>query len=531
MITDNLRETNSIIKVIGVGGGGSNAVNFMFNQGIEGVNFAICNTDAQALDASPVATKIQLGPEISKGLGAGSLPDVGRQAALESLNEVVTFLSNNTHMVFITAGMGGGTGTGAAPVIAKAAKEMGILTVGIVTLPFKFEGPKRKKHADEGLEELKKHVDSIIIISNDKVRTIYGDLKMREAFSKADNVLTTAAKGIAELITKPLEVNVDFADVKTVMSQSGVALMGSALGRGNNRAIEAVTEALNSPLLSDNDIKGARNILFSVTYGKNAEISMDELAEITDYIMEEVGENTDLFWGHGFDDNLEDELQVTIVATGFNQRGKQEGYTEQDVKKINFDNSALHESSNYKEEEEVVDYMDMKLKKVEPLSSQTESVEKFSLQDEPIVKKVNLNMNDDNSIDLETITEKTFDDYQNEISNNTSSEIVFKSEHNDIDDMLNFKTKSNVGVQPNPELISEGKARLQNVQKEELKSLNFTKSNINDLENQPAFMRRTTQFEDFQHSSESSVSQLSVSNDEQQPVIRQNNSYLWGNVD
>jgi cell division protein FtsZ len=531
MITDNLRETNSIIKVIGVGGGGSNAVNFMFNQGIEGVNFAICNTDAQALDASPVPTKIQLGPEISKGLGAGSLPDVGRQAALESLNEVVTFLSNNTHMVFITAGMGGGTGTGAAPIIAKAAKEMGLLTVGIVTLPFKFEGPKRKKYADEGLEELKKYVDSIIIISNDKVRTIYGDLKMREAFSKADNVLTTAAKGIAELITKPLEVNVDFADVKTVMSQSGVALMGSAFGKGNNRAIEAVTEALNSPLLSDNDIKGARNVLFSVTYGKKAEISMDELAEITDYIMEEVGENTDLFWGHGFDDNLDDELQVTIVATGFNHKTNTINTANDNVKKLNFDLLKTKEETSLLHDEVEVDYMDMKLKNIENPTIENNSYEKFTLQENEPIQKVNFTLNDDRSIELETISEKTFEDNNAEITIETQSEIIFKSEKNEIDDMLNFKTKSNVGAQSNPELIKEGKTRLQNIQKEELKALNFNKTSINDLENQPAFMRRTTQFEDFQHSSESNVSQFSVGNDEQQPIIRPNNSYLWGNVD
>ncbi|MEO1626429.1 MAG: cell division protein FtsZ, partial [Bacteroidota bacterium] len=259
------QEEGSIIKVIGVGGGGSNAVNHMFQQGIVGVDFAICNTDNQAMDMSKVPTKIQLGPELTEGRGAGSKPNVGRQACLESIEEVRRFLESDTKMLFVTAGMGGGTGTGAAPIIAKTAQEMEILTVGIVTLPFTFEGRRRKGHAVEGLEELKKNVDTLIVISNDKLRQIHGNLSLSDAFSEADDILATAAKGIAEIITVGGYVNVDFEDVNTVMRSSGVAIMGTASAEGEDRAKRAVDEALNSPLMEDNNIKGAQHILLNIT--------------------------------------------------------------------------------------------------------------------------------------------------------------------------------------------------------------------------------------------------------------------------
>ena len=275
----------SIIKVIGVGGGGSNAVNYMFRHGIKGVDFIICNTDRQALEKSPIPNKLQLGKLSTKGLGAGSIPDVGREAALESIDDIRNELSDTTQMVFITAGLGGGTGTGAAPVIAKVAKELGILTVGIVTIPFTFEGKKRRTQAEAGLEEMKKYVDTLLVIGNDRLREIYGNLKMSEAFGHADDVLSGAARSIAEIISMHMHINVDFNDVKTVMKDSGVAVMGSAICSGDQRAVEAVQKALNSPLLNDNDIRGARHVLLNVMSGSN-DINMDEFGEITDFIQE-----------------------------------------------------------------------------------------------------------------------------------------------------------------------------------------------------------------------------------------------------
>ena len=310
------KEDSSIIKVIGVGGGGSNAVNHMYKQGIRGVDFVVCNTDQQALDMSPVPKKIALGSSLTEGRGAGAQAEVGRNAAIENLDDIREVLENNTKMVFITAGMGGGTGTGAAPIIAEAARELGILTVGIVTVPFTFEGKKRKMQAEKGLEELKKHVDTVLVISNDKLREMYGNLKLSEAFHQADDVLTIASKGIAEIITVEGYVNVDFEDVRTVMTNSGVAIMGSATTSGQDRAIKAVEQALASPLLNDNNIYGASNILLYISSGKD-EVTMDEVAEITDYIQEEAGMDADVIWGNGTDEDLGDKLVLTVIATGF----------------------------------------------------------------------------------------------------------------------------------------------------------------------------------------------------------------------
>ena len=310
------KEENSIIKVFGVGGGGSNAVNHMYRQGISGVEFYVCNTDQQALDISPIPNKVQLGMSLTAGRGAGSVSEVGKNAALENLEEIKNILSNDTKMVFITAGMGGGTGTGAAPIIAQAAKEMGILTVGIVTYPFGFEGRKRSKQADDGMDELRDNVDTLLIINNDKLREIYGNLSLKNAFAKADDILTVAAKGIAEIITVTGYINVDFEDVRTVMTDSGVAIMGSASAEGDNRAIVAVQEALASPLLNDNNIEGANYILLNITSGED-EVLMDEITEITDYIQDEAGLTADIIWGSGYDENLGDKICVTLIATGF----------------------------------------------------------------------------------------------------------------------------------------------------------------------------------------------------------------------
>jgi cell division protein FtsZ len=317
------KEESSIIKVIGVGGGGSNAVNHMYKQGIRGVDFVVCNTDQQALDMSPVPKKIALGSSLTEGRGAGAQAEVGRNAAIETLDEIKEILGGNTKMVFITAGMGGGTGTGAAPVIAEAAKELGILTVGIVTVPFAFEGKKRKLQADKGLEELKRNVDTVLVICNDKLREMYGNLKLSEAFNQADDILTIAAKGIAEIITVEGYVNVDFEDVRTVMTRSGVAIMGSASASGQNRATEAVTRALASPLLNDNNIFGASNILLYISSGSE-EVTMDEVTEITDFIQEEAGMTADIIWGNGYDETLGDTISVTVIATGFTSEKTQE---------------------------------------------------------------------------------------------------------------------------------------------------------------------------------------------------------------
>lgn len=307
---------DSIIKVIGVGGGGSNAVNHMFLQGIVGVDFIVCNTDRQALDISPVPHKIQLGPNLTEGRGAGMIPEMGMNAAIENIEEIREILSKNTKMVFVTAGMGGGTGTGAAPVIAQVAKDLGILTVGIVTVPFNFEGRKRRQQAEEGLDKMRQNVDTLLIINNERLREFGKNMSLSSAFSHADNVLTVAAKGIAEVISVTGTINVDFNDVNTVLRNSGQAIMGSAVAAGEDRAIVAVKEALTSPLLNDNDINGASYVLLNITYG-DQEVMMDEITEITDYIQDAAGATADVIWGHGYDASLGDKLSITLIATGF----------------------------------------------------------------------------------------------------------------------------------------------------------------------------------------------------------------------
>jgi cell division protein FtsZ len=310
------KESDSIIKVLGVGGGGGNAVNHMFRQGIQDVDFILCNTDAQVLSTSQVPIKIQLGSTLTEGRGAGNEPELGKQAAIESIDDVMAALGNSTKMVFITAGLGGGTGTGAAPVIAKATRERGILTIGIVTLPFRFEGNKRVNQALIGLQEMSQYVDSLLVIDNEKLREVYGDLTLSNAFSKADDILTVAAKGIAEIITIKGYVNVDFADVKTVMKNSGVALMGSASAEGEDRALRAIKEALSSSLLNSSDIIGAKNILLNFSSGVS-EITMEEVSLINEYVQRAAGNNADLIWGNCVDASLGNKISVTVIATGF----------------------------------------------------------------------------------------------------------------------------------------------------------------------------------------------------------------------
>jgi cell division protein FtsZ len=306
-----------IIKVIGVGGGGSNAVSNMYKMGIKDVSFIVCNTDAQALESSSVPQKLQIGINLTSGLGAGANPEVGKNAAIESKDEIQELLSSNTKMVFITSGMGGGTGTGAAPIIASLARKLDILTVGIVTMPFSFEGEKKRQRAQEGIASLKEHCDTVLVILNDKLKETLGNLSIADAFAQADNVLTTAAKSIAEIITVPGYVNVDFEDVKTVMKNAGAAVMGSAVSEGENRCIEAAKNALNSPLLDHTDIHGAKKILLSIVSGSDAELQMNELTTITDYIQERVGVDSEVIFGHGSDPQLKDKIRVTVIATGF----------------------------------------------------------------------------------------------------------------------------------------------------------------------------------------------------------------------
>jgi len=328
---------SSIIKVVGVGGGGNNALKHMYERGINGVDFVICNTDAQTLNNNPVSNKVQLGVSMTEGLGAGADPDVGEKAALESLDDIKTALGNNTKMVFITAGMGGGTGTGAAPIIAKLAKEMGILTVGIVTIPFSFEGKRRLEQANRGLEKLRDNVDSLIVINNDKLRQQFGNLGFKSGFAKADEVLTNAAKGMAEVITGYFDVNIDFRDAKSVLQNSGTALMSNGVASGENKAEEAVKKALDSPLLNDNKITGAKNVLLLIRSG-NEEVTMDEIGLIMDYIQEEAGNTADIIFGVGTDEELGDSVSVLVIATGFTkEHPKNAGITEKIVHKLSDD--------------------------------------------------------------------------------------------------------------------------------------------------------------------------------------------------
>ena len=329
------KNQSNVIKVIGVGGGGSNAINHMYSKGIKGVDYVVCNTDAQALESSNVPNKIQLGVNLTEGLGAGANPIVGEKAAIENLNEIKSMLENNTKMVFITAGMGGGTGTGAAPIISKLAMEMNILTVGIVTMPFVFEGKNRISQANIGLDKLRKNVDALIVVNNNKLRDVYGNLGVKQGFSKADEVLATAAKGIAEVITHHYTQNIDLKDAKTVLSKSGNAIMGSAGSSGEKRAIKAVSNALDSPLLNDNSIRGAKNVLLLILSG-SSEVTIDEIGLINDYIQETAGNNVNIIMGIGEDQSMIEEISVTVIATGFDINQQDEIIHVDPKKKIHY---------------------------------------------------------------------------------------------------------------------------------------------------------------------------------------------------
>ncbi len=579
------KDHNSIIKVIGVGGGGSNAVNHMYRQGINGVDFLICNTDQQALDASPVPTKVQLGTALTSGRGAGSIAEVGHNAALENYDEIRQLLSDGTRMVFITAGMGGGTGTGAAPVIAQIAKEMGILTVGIVTYPFQFEGKKRAKQAEEGITQLRQNVDTLLVVCNDKLREMYGNLSLKEAFGKADDILTTAAKGIAEVITVTGYINVDFEDVRTVMSNSGVAIMGSAKASGENRALRAVQEAMASPLLNDNNIKGANYILLNITSGIS-EVMMDEIAEITDYIQDEAGSTAEIIWGTGMDETLGDNISVTLIATGFKTSMQVGSELEAKPAKI------VHELKKDEPVQKVVTPLFETpapvVAAVEPVAVVEPVVEKVELPVEPVVAEVETpQVSEEITFEFELPTE------QEEVAKEQvtmsfdieepfaeQDQVVTFEEENALPDGWEVKTVSSEEVKEivfetpsepivakrlfdepvlespvietpkEPSVISQLKreefslsndldTEEQMRQSQErimrLKALSYrmkTPSGISELENEPAYKRKSVNLEKVPHSSESPVSRYTLSHDEQEgPEIRPNNSFLHDNVD
>ncbi len=459
---------SSIIKVIGVGGGGGNAVNYMYEQGINEVDFVVCNTDAQDLAKSPIPVKVQLGETLTGGRGAGSKPEKGRQAAIESLTEISEILSTNTKMVFITAGMGGGTGTGAAPVIAEEAQKHGILTIGIVTIPFLFEGKRRINQAVEGIERMKEHVDSLLVINNEKLREIYGDSSALKAFSHADDILSTAAKGIAEIITVEGVVNVDFEDVFTVMNNSGVALMGRASAEGENRAVSAIQKALTSPLLNNNDIHGSQNMLLHITSGAD-EVTMDEIGQITDFAQDEAGQNADVIWGLSSEPQLGDKVAVTIIATGFDTDVIPEVY----AKRAN---------------------------QVEKVTLKTDQPEEEETQNLELEDKDDSNEKEEHFLDLDEPTQATDDDEVPVMpsgGNDKETNEQEKREKSSADGDVQWRGKS-----------------------------------MHELESVPAYLRRKTKLSGNPAPNDNDeVSRYTLGEDEDGPKINPDNSYLDKKVD
>jgi cell division protein FtsZ len=544
------KENTSIIKVIGVGGGGSNAVNHMYNQGIIGVDFIVCNTDKQALDISPVPYKIQLGPSLTEGRGAGSIPEIGKNAAVENIDEIRDLLSNNTKMVFVTAGMGGGTGTGAAPVIAGVAKELGILTVGIVTVPFSFEGRKRRQQAEDGLDAMRRNVDALLIINNERLREVTGNLTIGNAFAQADDVLTVAAKGIAEVISVTGIINTDLNDVNTVMRNSGVAIMGSASAEGENRSMTAVQQALSSPLLNDNDISGANYVLLNITYG-DAEITMDEMAEITDYIQDEAGSTAEIIFGHGYDASLGNRLSVTVIATGFASSPitgfekapeKQVRVLEDEQKQeIKAPLTSPTESNLWSGAKEIT------AEQEEPFIKQAETpVQPTSVTTYPSVSSVTNEI-----ISTESVTKVNLDDevveqssmkFDWEIANETSSTVENTTEEFSETEVKRYTLEDEVEQQIESSL-EETKQVLspeeqQRKQQERMNRIHeFTSrlkkaDGIIQFEKEPAYTRRNIQVDNnSSYSSDSNSSRYSVDDNNGEVRLRGGNSFLHDNVD
>ena len=546
------QDNSSIIKVIGVGGGGSNAVNHMYKQGIKGVDFIVCNTDQQALDMSPVPLKIVLGATLTKGRGAGSLPEVGRNAAIETIEDIKNIIGTNTEMLFITAGLGGGTGTGAAPVIAQAAKEMGILTVGIVTIPFGFEGKKRKAQADEGMEALKQNVDTLLVISNDKLREIYGNLKVTEAFGHADDVLTTAAKGIADIITTTLQINTDINDVKTVMKDSGVAIMGSAQASGEQRALRAVEHAMSSPLLNDSNIKGARYVLVNITCGED-EITMDELGEITDYIQDAAGMTAEVIKGYGVDMSLGDKVNITIIATGFNSNKDAGIYIEKKAP----ERIVLPLYDEVKKEEAPVVATPVAPAPVAEAKEMEESffneieITSYIKEQTPSPVAIEETIAEEDEIEVPEpfmfIKENVVEEKQEEIQEE-KKEISFEFEVTNtanieaIEEPFIISSKvENIEANVHDEIEMVAKTeqdeQLRKAQDRvaKLKALSHKLKSPNglaELENEPAYKRRNVNLDATPHSSESQVSRYTLTEgDDKKVEIKPNNSFLHDNVD
>ena len=577
------KNQSNVIKVIGIGGGGSNAINYMYSKGIKGVDFVVCNTDAQALENSPVENKIQLGIDLTEGLGAGANPAIGEEAANESFDDIKKMLETNTKMVFITAGMGGGTGTGAAPIISKFAKEMDILTVGIVTIPFQFEGKIRTEQANIGIEKLRKQVDALIVINNNKLRDIYGNLGFKEGFAKADEVLATASKGIAEVITHHYTQNIDLKDAKTVLSNSGNAIMGSAKSSGTKRAIESISSALDSPLLNDNNIEGANYILLNITSGSN-EVMMDEISQITDYIQDEAGLSADIIWGTGRDEELGDHISITLIATGF-EANKSIGGIQTEKKKekvvhnLKEENATVVETNTHVPDHPIdpelksteapqVEQIKMELdvpvvEKVEDYSQKNDFQQAESVNEAP---KIVHNLYDDEedkevttiesienvheasvsespTLNFESPKEETKDKTLGSDQNQYSS---FEPTFNDVPPISSVHSSEETILPSKPdnsaktstfadELDTEERIKRSQQRLSQLNNLTSklnNPSNISDLENEPAYIRRQVRLDNVQHSSENNVSRFTLGDDgENNPEIRPNNSFLHDNVD
>ena len=567
------QSSNSPIKVVGVGGGGSNAVNTMYQKGINGVDFIVCNTDAQALDISPVPRKVQLGATLTGGQGAGSLPEVGKNAAIESLDEVLNLLGTDTSMVFLTAGMGGGTGTGAAPVIAQACKERGILTVGIVTVPFLFEGRRRNEQATEGLEQMRAAVDTLLIIRNDKLRELFGNQTIRSAFANADQILCTAAKGIAEVITLTGEINVDMNDVNTVMRDSGRAIMGSGSASGQGRAAKAVTEALESPLLNDSDITGADHVLLNITFGTE-EILMDEIMEITDHIQEAAGQTAEVIWGYGTDENLGEDLCVTVIATGFEGKDLEAGATPSTPKKHwlsgedttqaeseapaapNNDLTSTDEAPTAEpfllttehssaEEPAATDRLnwDVSAPQKELFPSAEQNIESELPSDAHLT---NLPLNHLSHAEEEVKPEETSNESAPEATPEEGFVIYNLDEAPEPQDLTPEaphtsepaepdEPQSKPSVQPSREAFAERQRQITRSLADFKSKLNLP-GRIADLENEPAYKRRNISIDDTPDSSESQMSRFQLNEEvdaegNRRFELRDDNSFLHDNVD
>jgi len=546
------KNRSSIIKVIGVGGGGGNAINYMYENGIEGVDFVVCNTDSQALEASNVPTKIQLGTTLTEGLGAGSNPETGKKAAEESIDKVQELLDANTKMLFITAGMGGGTGTGAAPIIAEAAKEKGILTVGVVTIPFSTEGGSRKEYAIEGLRELRKHVDTLLVINNDKLIEIYGDLTLSQAFAKANEVLNTATKGIAEVISQHLLVNIDLNDARRVLENSGTAVMGQATSSGENRAIEAVKGALDSPLLNDNNIRGAKQVLLKIVTGAGEEeIRMMELADIKQKIQEAAGSEVNIIEGIGIDPELSGEVCVTVIATGFEVQITKGPVT------INLDSNEEMEDiikNQEEEKEENVENLELDVQQSifdAPTETKSEKESELKVSKE---EKMEVELDEENNFDSEVDLEQT--DSQEEVEVSTEIEMNVESEKVviSLDDEATLpeeliptlkqeeapmvETESDASpINETEEVpVTHDVLSIKSREREDrLKNISMklrTPSGLSSLEDEPAYKRDNVDLEETPHSSESEVSKYTLSEGEDTKTeLKQNNSFLHDNVD